>query len=347
VSTEPETPEQYRQRALLLADLGRYDEAAGELTAGLAAFPGDAALLTTLARLHLAADQPEACLRAADQAAAVAPEESGPLLLRAMALVELRRFGDAAQLAVEALRRWPVDPYTQRAGAAVLSESRNGQDALDAAWRAVSLQPTDPEAHLVLSVVAARLRMFDLAQRAYAEALDLDASLAEAQQDVGVVRLERRRWARALEGLAEAATLAVPAGEAPDVVRPELHLPENEVVARVRRAVRVVATSVLIAGVATAFMMLASGGASRVFAGVLAAAGLAGLLGWAGSRLGRDGAGKLWRTDRLMAGAWYTLLAATVLVLVYALVGGPWPLAAALTLAAVAELIVVFHRPPG
>ena len=42
------TPEEYRQRALLFADLGRYDEAAGEIAAGLSAAPADATLLATL-----------------------------------------------------------------------------------------------------------------------------------------------------------------------------------------------------------------------------------------------------------------------------------------------------------
>jgi len=66
-SSEPETtPEEFRQRALLFADLGRYDDAADEVAAGLAAAPTDAALLATLARVHLAADQPAEALVAAD-----------------------------------------------------------------------------------------------------------------------------------------------------------------------------------------------------------------------------------------------------------------------------------------
>ena len=98
-------------------------------------------------------------------------------------------------MATEILRRWPADPYAQRTGAALLSESRNGQEALNAAWNGVRVAPADAEAHLVLAVVAARLRLFDLAQRAYAEALDLEPAIGDAQRDVGIVRLERRRWA--------------------------------------------------------------------------------------------------------------------------------------------------------
>ena len=216
--SEPEaTPEQYRQRALLLADLGRYDEAAGEVAAGLAVAPTDPDLLTTLARLHLGADQPVEALTAADRAAVAAPDAIGPLVIRAMALADTRRFTEGAEVARTILRRWPGDAYAQRTGAALLSETRNGQDALNAAWDAVRIAPSDAEAHLVLAVVSARLRLFDLAQRAYAETLDLDPALAEAQLDVGVVHLERRRWAKALEAVADAA--ALPGPEDPAVSR--------------------------------------------------------------------------------------------------------------------------------
>jgi len=212
---DPETtPEEYRQRALLLADLGRYDEAAGEIAAGLSAAPDEPSLLATLARIHLAADQPAEALAAAERAVAAAPETLTTLVVRAMALTDSRRYADAARVASDILRRWPADAYAQRTGAALLSESRNGQEALNAAWNGVRVAPAEPEAHLVLAVVAARLQLFELAQRAYAEALDLDPAIGTAQSDVGIVRFERRRWAQALEGLADDAALTAPGDDA-------------------------------------------------------------------------------------------------------------------------------------
>ncbi|HEV7963030.1 MAG TPA: hypothetical protein VGP57_10885, partial [Actinoplanes sp.] len=107
---EPETtPEEYRQRALLLADLGRYDEAAGEIAAGLAAAPADAGLLATLARVHLAAEQPAEALVAAERAVAAAPQDINPLVVRAMALADNLRYAEAAQVAGAILGRWPAD----------------------------------------------------------------------------------------------------------------------------------------------------------------------------------------------------------------------------------------------
>ncbi|WP_146765219.1 tetratricopeptide repeat protein, partial [Micromonospora saelicesensis] len=55
----------YVQRAQLLAELGRYDEAAGELAYGLALQPDDVDALTMLARVHLAAGRPAEALTAA------------------------------------------------------------------------------------------------------------------------------------------------------------------------------------------------------------------------------------------------------------------------------------------
>jgi tetratricopeptide (TPR) repeat protein len=213
---DPETtPEEYRQRALLLADLGRYDEAAGEIAAGLTAAPDEPSLLDTLARIHLVAEQPAEALVAAERAVSAAPSTLTTLVVRAMALADSRRFGEAAQVAGDILRQWPADAYAQRTGAALLSESRNGQEALNAAWNGVRVAPDEAEAHLVLAVVAARLRLFDLAQRAYAEALELEPGIADAQRDMGIVRFERRRWARALEELADGAALPAPAAEEP------------------------------------------------------------------------------------------------------------------------------------
>jgi hypothetical protein len=218
------TPEEYRQRALLLADLGRYDEAAGEIAVGLTAAPDESSLLATLARIHLAADQPAEALVAAERAGTSSPRALTTLVVRAMALSDSRRYAEAAAVATDILRLWPGDAYAQRTGAALLSEARNGQEALNAAWNGVRVAPAEAEAHLVLAVVAARLRLFDLAQRAYAEALDLDPAIGDAQRDTGIVRFERRRWARALEELADEATLAVATDEAPlaeDIPYPE------------------------------------------------------------------------------------------------------------------------------
>lgn len=379
---EPETtPEEYRQRALLLADLGRYDEAAQEIASGLDAAPDEPSLLATLARVHLAAEQPGEALRAAELAVSAAPEALTGMVVRAMALSDSQRYAEAARVASDILRQWPADAYAQRTGAALLSESRNGQEALNAAWNAVRVAPAEAEAHLVLAVVAARLRLFDLAQRAYAQALDLDSAVGEAQRDMGIVRFERRRWAKALEALADEATLPTAGAEgeypspfprpypAPD--RPDLEVPpqkgsgswvEEPAISRpvgpvldhsgpsaeaVRRGVLYGVNAALVAGVMAGFMMLASEGISRVWAGLIGLLIFIGVV-FALNRMVPEPLGVVLRRLRLhnraLAGASYLGFVAPLLLFVYALIGGIVPLVAAMVLAGVAELLILTRR---
>jgi tetratricopeptide (TPR) repeat protein len=341
-----------------MADLGRYDEAVGEIALGLAAAPDDAALLSTLARVHVAAAQPADALAAAERAVAAAPGTVGPLVVRAMALSDERRFGEAAQIAAGILAAWPADPYAQRTGAALLSEARNGQDALNAAWNGVRLTPADAEAHLVLAVVAARLRLFDLAQRAYGEALDLDAAIGDAQRDVGVVRLERHRWALALEGLADAAMPvpdpAVPAApEPPATPPPAITRPRGPVLDRTaavadtfRQAVLYGSNGVLVAAVLAAVMTIASTGVARAWGGVIGVVIVVAVVAWLTRQLPVPvGAAlrELRGAGRLVAAVYATALAPLGLV-AFAAVGGVVPLAIAMVLAAFAELVVLTQR---
>ncbi|MBO3740521.1 hypothetical protein J5X75_23725 [Actinoplanes sp. NEAU-H7] len=356
---EPDTtPEEHRERALLLADLGRYDEAAAEIAAGLTAAPLAAGLLTTLARIHLAADQPAEALAAAERAAAAEPGDLGVLVVRAMALTDGRRFTDAARVAAEILTGWPDDAYAQRTGAALLSESRNGQEALNAAWNGVRIAPTDAEAHLVLAVVAARLRLFDLAQRAYGEALELDPVIGDAGQDTGIVRFERRRWARAIEDLAEEASLGVPpegnvpapaAAPAPPVVVPAGPVLDvsGETVDAVGETVRYGSGGTIVAAVLAAAMTLINVGISRVWAGLIGVLVFGAVVFWFRGRLPEPAGVVLRRLrsgDRRLAAAVYLTFAAPLFLLAYAVVGGPAPLVAGMVAGAVAELLVLAGR---
>ncbi|GAA2551260.1 hypothetical protein GCM10010435_21850 [Winogradskya consettensis] len=359
--SEPETtPEEYRQRALLLADLGRYDEAAGELAAGLAAAPTDAGLLTTLARVHIAAAQPVDALVAAESATAAAPGTVEPMVVRAMALTDDRRYGEAAQVAAEILARWPQDAVAQRTGAALLGESRNGQEALNAAWNGVRLMPREAEAHLVLAVVSARLRLFDLAQRAYAEALELEPAIADAQRDVGIVRLERRRWALALETLADQAALT-PESAAQPVATPvaepkfEVNRPARPVLDRsgaafaaVRQGVLYTSNGVMITAVLSAVMTLASPGVARMWAGVIGVTILIAVAAWLARQLRPETVGAVFarirRADGRLALAAATSALAPFLLVLHAVVGGLPALIAAMVVAAAGELIILTSK---
>jgi tetratricopeptide (TPR) repeat protein len=330
----------YVRRAELLADLGRYDEAAAELDCAVALAPGNAYALTVLARVHLAAARPDAALAAAEAAGASDPDLVPALVLRGLALNDLRRFGEAAATADRLLTLDPENAYAQRSAAAILAESRNGQQALNAAWRGVELEPAAAQAHLVLGLVAARLELFDLAERAYQEALRLDPELAEASHDTGVVRLEQRRYATALERLAEAAEI-MPAGH------PAGNRARRGVAEGVRRLVLYGAGYSMVTVVLVAFSAAGNAAISRIWAGVAALVG--GVLVWRLAAripgLRRTVLPELLRTDRALASAVYAVAAAPCLILLYALVGTPWPLAFAIGATALAEFSVL--RRPG
>jgi tetratricopeptide (TPR) repeat protein len=331
-------PEQYLQRAALLADLGRYEDAAGELADLVAAEPGHVPALTMLARVRLAAGQPAQAILAAEAAVAADPKDLGALVARGMVLADLDRISDAADTAEQILQVGPEDGYAQTSAAAILAEVRNGQRALDAAWRGVQLAPQDATAHLVLGLVAARMRLFDLAERAYREALRLDPRLATARDDVGIVRLEQRRYAEALEQFV--ATLTLPAAAADRDPADQPQAPPRAA-GGLHRVLRAGAAYALIAPVIAACV---GTGAPlwRVTAVLLAFVGFVGLGVFLAQSPGR--VGELVGDDRRLAIGTAAVVAAPCLMLLYALVGSPWPLAATIAAGAVILLTGIGRR---
>jgi tetratricopeptide (TPR) repeat protein len=232
------------------------------------------------------------------------------------------------------LRLGPADGYAQTSAAAILAEVRNGQRALDAAWRGVQLSPEESTAHLVLGLVSARMQLYDLAERAYGEALRLDPQLAEARYDIGIVRLEQRRYAEALEHVAEAAAVDRPPSFGPQPVGDGL-----------RQVLHVGAGYALIAPIIAACVGAGAAGARdtvlwRATAVLLALAGFIGLGVFVARLPGRatELLPALLRADRRLAVATAAVVAAPCLILLYAMVGSPWPLAVAIAAGAVALL---------
>lgn len=323
----------YLHRAELLADLGRYGDAVDELRFALALAPADGRALVLLARVQLAAQRPDEALTAADTAVSATPDLVPALVARGMALLDLSRFDEAAQAADRLLDVGRDDPYALRSAAAILSEARNGQQALNVAWRGVELAPEESDAHLVLSLVAARLHVYDLAERGYREALRLDPDLADARHDVGVIRLEQRRYATELEYLAEAA--AIESGRT--------LTDTGNVLGSLGRMVRYGAGYGLVTALLVAIVASGDPGMSRVWAALLAITGFLVLWVFAARVPGSVRAilPGLLRTDRALALSVYAVAAAPCLLLLYTLVGTPWPLVLAIAAGTVAEFAVL------
>lgn len=341
---EQATPDGFVARAELLADLGRYGEAAAELGLAVALDPEHVPALTLLSRVLLAADRDEEALAAAERALAVAPADLGALIARGLALAELDRRAEAATTAEEILRLDPTDAYAQSSAAAILAEVRNGQQALNAAWRGVELAPEQAGGHLILGLVAARMELFDLAERAYREALRLDPELATARHDLGLLHLERRRYHEALEHLTAAAAM-----------RPAQERGATAVGDTLRRMFQLGAGYLLIAAVlgACAGGSLRASGAQgwRVLGVVLGLGGFA-MLAIAWFRMAertRALLPGLLRADRSLAVAAVAVPFGLLCLLAFAVIGGPGPLVAALVAGFVAQAAVLsgYWRPRG
>jgi tetratricopeptide (TPR) repeat protein len=318
------------QRAELLADLGRYDEAAAEL-AGVP--PDDLAAFTLLARVRLAAGSPGEALAAADAAVAAGPADLDALIVRGLALADLGRVDEAAAQAEQILRHGRGNGYACTSAAAILAAGRTGQVALDAAWEGVRLAPDQPRAHLVLGVVASRLGLRQIAERAYQEALTLDPQLPLAQPGHGMARTEQHRYAAALSQFGPAEPAAGDAGQPPD--RGSGSAPAAP--ARVFRLLRYGTGFALLAPLLVA-VAYGYGAGAPLLALVLAGAGAAaGWLAWRRLPVAdRTGLPALIRADRAVAVAAWSVPAATVLLAGFGLLGSPWLLVAAVAAGVVA-----------
>jgi tetratricopeptide (TPR) repeat protein len=352
------------QRAELLADLGRYTEAAAELAD---TDPGNVAAQTLLARVKLAEGAPNDALRAADAAVAANPTDLGALIARGMVLADLGRVDEAVAQAELILRHGRGDGYACTSAAAILAEVRNGQVALDAAWEGVRLTPGLPRAHLVLGVVAARLGMEEIAQRAYQEALAIDPHLSVAQAALGVARMEQHRYVRALAHLTDQDPPAVqaPPRSSPPAVPPasrvsptgpprQAHSPAPPPAHASPRLPRRGPRRLLAYGALYALAApLTAAWTYGVGIGAGVVAVLLGVLGMAGLLAGRVRLAAAIRTD--LPGGLRTSLAAVTaaaavavappMLLLSALVGHPWPLAFAVAGGVVALLAA--RRLPG
>ncbi|GAA1880327.1 hypothetical protein GCM10009687_55740 [Asanoa iriomotensis] len=307
---EADPTEGHLRRAELLADLGHFDEAVAELDPPLAANPSDGGALALLAAIQLAAGKPEPALEAAEKAVAATPAAIQPQVTEGEALLQLRRFKEAAVVAERILDAGPDDPYAQLNGAAILGEARNGQRALDAAWQAVNLAPQDARAHLVLSGIAGRLQLTELAEQARDEALRLDPELASTGS-VG--------------------RFAIPEPTARDL-RP------TPATAIGWLALYAGAFTVPVAMLA-AVLHAVHPATSRVVAVVLGLCGV-GLVALFANRL-PGSARETLTSDRASRIAAAATLAGPLSVIAYGVIGSPWAVAVALATTAVAAVAVV------
>lgn len=187
---DPEVVAAQRQRARLLLELGRADEALSEIRRVLAANPNDPDALEIEGLCHLRRrDLPQA-LAVLGRAIAAAPDVPHPHYLYGFALREAGRTREAETPLGEALRRCPDEPVYLRALAELCSELGRHADALALARRAAEVAPERAANFVTLGFVTSAAGDKALARQAYERAVAIDPGDAAAWNNLGCLDLE-------------------------------------------------------------------------------------------------------------------------------------------------------------
>jgi tetratricopeptide (TPR) repeat protein len=181
------------ERASVLCDLGRWDDAAGHLATILANDPHNEQGLGLMARAQLGQKAYDQALQTALAAISENPENDWPHRTASMALTRLRRDPEAQAMARTAVRLAPHEAHCHRVLAQALAW--NGSDlgeARAAADRAVSLAPHDADCHTAVGLVALTEARNDEAIAAYQRALALEPDNAIARNGLAKLQLMTR-----------------------------------------------------------------------------------------------------------------------------------------------------------
>jgi tetratricopeptide (TPR) repeat protein len=179
------------QRAGVLADAGRLDDAVAVYGELLRVEPDDVQALCGLSRCLGKMGRPADGLELANRAAALAPASDWPHRLRSAHLLLLGRPGPALEAARAALA---IDPSGFVAMLSVFeaqSALRKGRAAAETARAMVESHPGEPESHNAVGRAAMLRRNWQRAEASFREALRLAPQESVYQSNLAVA-LERR-----------------------------------------------------------------------------------------------------------------------------------------------------------
>jgi tetratricopeptide (TPR) repeat protein len=186
-------------RARVLRDVGRYDDAVAAIQRALAAGETDAESYALLASVLHRADRHAEALKAADMAAAQDPEAEWAHRLRALALLGLKRTVPAQAAAEQAVRLAPEGVEARYVLAQVQMVNLKLADAEESARACIAINPNSELGHIALSQVLINARRWAEAEAACRRALAIDPNDPAARHNLGVA-ISRQRG-RAVEGV--------------------------------------------------------------------------------------------------------------------------------------------------
>ena len=201
-----------------LLDVGRAAQAREEAAGYLAGHPQDARGLRLIARCYEATDDYPRMLAAARAAVAADAQSYQGQILLASALIHLCQYGDAVEVAGQAIR---LSPLSWRGhlltGVAQCARGRR-RAGMAAVNRAVALAPNEPHTHYVQALLRHSAGNRLGAKRAYRRALGLAPGHAGAQRGLGHLALAAGRVVDAV-GYFTGAAAAEPDAGAPGLER--------------------------------------------------------------------------------------------------------------------------------
>jgi tetratricopeptide (TPR) repeat protein len=176
------------QRANLLNDLGRYDEARTVLRGAVAADPNNARVWCLMAQTCNALRDYDAAMAAANNARRIEPENEWAQRLASVILSNTGWHWEAVEAAAEAVRLAPHIWQTHaRLAGAYASGGWGLEAAAAAADQAVALSPHEPEAHMAVASAARLRRDVRGATAAYERVLALDPLHARAHTQLAKI----------------------------------------------------------------------------------------------------------------------------------------------------------------
>jgi Flp pilus assembly protein TadD len=192
-------------RARLLVDLSRFEEARTAAQQAIDADPTDADAWCLLAQAQLGLRNPERALAAATTAISVDPTDAWPHRLASVALMHLEGYQFAVEHARQAVKLNPNSALGFVCLAQAYSQLQQYDLAEDAAFQARELAPLSPTTHVTLARVYRAEQQIGAAERCVRQALALDPQNAEALNELSILRLPARGRSAGVTDLAAAA----------------------------------------------------------------------------------------------------------------------------------------------
>ncbi|WP_159079463.1 lipopolysaccharide assembly protein LapB [Plantactinospora sp. BC1] len=186
------------QRARLLADSGRYDDAERQIRSGLAVEPDDPDSLVFLAYLLRVRERYVEALAACDAAVAAAPGHAEAYVERAEALVAVFRGEAAVRAATEAVRLDPGAPRTHRSLARALAFTEEYDRARYAVRQALALDPGSVDSLLTLAALERDAGNRGAAEQAVRAALRHEPDNAHGRRLLAMLDADRWRVGRSM-----------------------------------------------------------------------------------------------------------------------------------------------------